>query len=301
VRSVAFANPILATSGSDEIIRLFDMYQKRELGVVTKHEGTVNMLRFLKRNHLITCSDDGNVCVFDARTWQCLKTLKGHKGAVTALSLHPSGKMALSVGKDKTLRTWNLVKGRSAFTTNIKKIADFVEFSPNGLAYAIGSGSTVDLYSVETAGITHSIDLKRRITNILYLNENILAVSAEGANVDFYSTTDGTLMHSLDTKTNRVRAMCFQQASSHLYFVTCSSDGFIKVFRTADIAHVSELQLVTEYGTGFRISCATIAVPKKPVKKQKKRPKAAIVDKSEDSIESTPSAKKKKVGFSDET
>lgn len=38
---------------------------------------------------------------------------------VTCLAVHPSGKMALSVGKDHTLRTWNLVKGRPAYTTNL--------------------------------------------------------------------------------------------------------------------------------------------------------------------------------------
>jgi len=38
--------------------------------------------------------------------------------AVSFLAVHPSGKLALSVGKDKTLRTWNLVKGRPAYTTN---------------------------------------------------------------------------------------------------------------------------------------------------------------------------------------
>lgn len=41
--------------------------------------------------------------------------------AVTSLSVHPSGKLALSVGHDGTLRTWNLVKGRQAYATNLGK------------------------------------------------------------------------------------------------------------------------------------------------------------------------------------
>lgn len=41
--------------------------------------------------------------------------------AVTSLSVHPSGKLALSVGTDATLRTWNLVKGRQAYATNLGK------------------------------------------------------------------------------------------------------------------------------------------------------------------------------------
>ena len=40
---------------------------------------------------------------------------------VNCISIHPTGKMALSVSKDMTLRTWNLIKGRSAYVTNLTK------------------------------------------------------------------------------------------------------------------------------------------------------------------------------------
>lgn len=33
------------------------------------------------------------------------------------LAVHPSGKLALSVGHDRTLRIWNLMAGRCAFIT----------------------------------------------------------------------------------------------------------------------------------------------------------------------------------------
>ena len=35
-------------------------------------------------------------------------------------AVHPSGKMALSVSKDRTLRTWNLMTAKCAYVTNIK-------------------------------------------------------------------------------------------------------------------------------------------------------------------------------------
>ena len=41
--------------------------------------------------------------------------------AVTLMSIHPNGKLALTVGTDATLRTWNLVKGRQAYATNLGK------------------------------------------------------------------------------------------------------------------------------------------------------------------------------------
>lgn len=32
-------------------------------------------------------------------SWDCLKTMEGHKGAVNSLSVHPNGSVALSVGR----------------------------------------------------------------------------------------------------------------------------------------------------------------------------------------------------------
>lgn len=52
---------------------------------------------------------------------KCEKTLRGHRGGVVGLAVHPSGKLALSVGRDGTLRTWNLIKGRKAYITKLKR------------------------------------------------------------------------------------------------------------------------------------------------------------------------------------
>lgn len=48
---------------------------------------------------------------------------------VTFIAVHPSGKLALSLGKDLTLRTWNLVKGRPAYTTNLSRLECFIYFN----------------------------------------------------------------------------------------------------------------------------------------------------------------------------
>ncbi len=32
-------------------------------------------------------------------SWDCLKTMEGHKGGINSLSVHPSGSVALSVGR----------------------------------------------------------------------------------------------------------------------------------------------------------------------------------------------------------
>ena len=55
---------------------------------------------------------------------------------MSALDVHPSGKLALSVGIDCTMRTWNLVTGRHAYITNIK----------NGLLFIYTNSIIIELF-----------------------------------------------------------------------------------------------------------------------------------------------------------
>ncbi|XP_026681116.1 p21-activated protein kinase-interacting protein 1-like [Diaphorina citri] len=124
VRSVAATSKLAASSGADETVVLYDMVKRKQSGALMQHEGTITCLKFTPEgSHLISCSDDGSIAIFRVGSWQLEKLFKkAHKGtAVNHISIHPSGKLALSVGKDKTLRTWNLVKGRSAYITNLSR------------------------------------------------------------------------------------------------------------------------------------------------------------------------------------
>lgn len=52
--------------------------------------------------------------------WQLLHILNEHKGAVRGLAVHPTGKLALSVGVDRRLRIWDLVRGKCAFVKKLQ-------------------------------------------------------------------------------------------------------------------------------------------------------------------------------------
>jgi protein MAK11 len=83
--------------------------------------GSITHLEFADRSHLFSASEDGTLALFHARDWAVLRTLKGHKGRVNAIAVHPSGKLALSVGQDRTLRMWDLMRGKASASTKIYK------------------------------------------------------------------------------------------------------------------------------------------------------------------------------------
>lgn len=50
--------------------------------------------------HLFSGSADGSISVWGVGAdWQHLKSMRGHKGAVNSVAVHPSGLLALSVAR----------------------------------------------------------------------------------------------------------------------------------------------------------------------------------------------------------
>lgn len=83
--------------------------------------GSITYLLFPSKSHLLSASEDGTLCLFRSRDWAVLRALKGHKGPVNCVAVHPSGKVALSVGKDRTLRMWDLMRGCGSASTKLGK------------------------------------------------------------------------------------------------------------------------------------------------------------------------------------
>ena len=79
------------------------------------HSGCVNQVKFSPDgSFLFAASDDGSLTATRIGSWVVQNVWKKpHSGKpITHLSIHPSGKLALTVGKDNTIRTWNLLKGK---------------------------------------------------------------------------------------------------------------------------------------------------------------------------------------------
>jgi len=185
VKTVAIdeAGGILATGGVDEQIKLFHLKTRKEKGELSHHKGSVTALQFYKSSHLLSGSQDGTVCIWRTGDWMCLHVLGGHKDAVTAIAVHPSGRMTLSASKDRTLRLWNLVEGRCAYITkpSLPKFAEIerVEWSPDGSTYAISAGGNLQLFNATQTGKPTpfaSSSQARRINAIKFVAPGSIAI-----------------------------------------------------------------------------------------------------------------------------
>jgi WD40 repeat protein len=85
--------------------------------------------------HLLSGGADGALAIWrSGGGWEALKLMRGHRGAVNGLALHPSGRLALSVGHDVALRMWNMARGRCSYTARLDAEADAVAFARAGQA-----------------------------------------------------------------------------------------------------------------------------------------------------------------------
>lgn len=252
--AVAANSRFVVTGSKDETIHIYDMKKKIDHGALVHHNGTITCLKFHGNKHLISGAEDGLICVWDAKKWECLKSIKAHKGHVTFLSIHPSGKLALSVGTDKTLRTWNLVEGRSAFIKNIKQNAHIVEWSPRGEKYVVVTLDKIDVYHLDTAAVSGTITNEKRVSSVTFLSESVLAVAGDEEVVRFFDTDSLMCLCEFKAHENRVKDMFSFEIPEHHVIVTASSDGFIKMWKLAQDKKVPP-SLLCEVNTNARLTC----------------------------------------------
>ncbi|TDL23704.1 WD40 repeat-like protein [Rickenella mellea] len=275
----------LATGSTDEIVKVWDLRRRKEIGGLIQHEGSITHLSFPSRSHLLSASEDGTICIFRARDWVLLRSLKGHKGRVNSVAVHPSGKVGLSVGKDRTLRMWDLMRGKGSASTKLGKEGEIVRWSSTGHRFIVQTQSTIDVYSTEMSLLQtlthpsriHDAKFCRRVDG----GEELLLVAAEDKKVTIYSVdsdsdTSLPVVGELVGHTNRVKSVdtldisspCLtgQAEKSTTIVSTASSDGKIHVYDLSELSDGSastekvELHPVAEYDTkGTRLTCCTLA------------------------------------------
>ncbi|XP_039378871.1 p21-activated protein kinase-interacting protein 1 isoform X1 [Mauremys reevesii] len=256
--AVAVNNRYVVTGSRDETIQIYDMKKKIEHGALLHHNGTITCLEFYGNAHLLSGAEDGLICIWDTKRWECLKSIKAHKGHVTSLSIHPSGKLALSVGTDKTLRTWNLVEGRSAFIKNLKQNAHIVKWSPSGEKYVVVITNKVDVYKLETASVSGAITTEKRISSVRFITDSVLAIAGDDEVIRLYNCDSQKCLCEFKAHENRIKDIYSFEKEGLQVIVTASSDGYIKLWSLELDKIQDRPSLLCEVNTKARLTCLAV-------------------------------------------
>mmetsp|Transcript_6698 Transcript_6698/g.9568 ORF Transcript_6698/g.9568 Transcript_6698/m.9568 type:complete len:498 (+) Transcript_6698:128-1621(+) len=186
----------LLSCGYDEMLRTHDWHKhKTSIGEVRTPAdfGTPTASSFAPpppstspSTHCVVGFSNGKIVLYKKRDWSVQHVLAGHEGGVGSLSVHPTGKMALSGGQtDGKLKLWDLTKGRLAYVVKIpprttnrqtgKSIFDPVcslVWSQEGNAYAFCHGSHITVRDVSSGKELLDVDLPSRANQVTLMTSS---------------------------------------------------------------------------------------------------------------------------------
>lgn len=171
LKSVAISKSgkYMATAGMNERISVYSLEDNQEMGELSGHSGAITYLEFFEDSFLISASEDNTMYIWRCYDWENIHILGGHKDAVSSFSIHPTGKIAMSVSKDLTLHIWNLVQGRSSFRRKILPSPEIVLWHPTGESYLVSSANNIKLFGVADNAVIVDHTVRSRINHVTFL------------------------------------------------------------------------------------------------------------------------------------
>ncbi|RHY34262.1 hypothetical protein DYB32_001065 [Aphanomyces invadans] len=69
----------LLTGGNDEMIKIYNVKKKVEVGILMQHKGAITCLEYYGKSHVLSGSADNTICIWRTSDWNCIHILGGHK------------------------------------------------------------------------------------------------------------------------------------------------------------------------------------------------------------------------------
>jgi protein MAK11 len=262
VRCIASYKNMVASGGADDRIAMYDFEKRRVLDDLYVHDGTINTLAFVSDenggSYLLSGGADGKINMIKSNNFKLDKTFqKAHKGsAVNHIAVHPSGKFCLSIGDDMTLRTWNLIKGRQAFATNLKNKSmgnsiTSIEFSEKGDNFAICGGKVLEVWDTLQASIVFTKTCESKITAISWISDEDILIGMEDGRLICCNFTNDDNPFVCEIYQTRIKAMKYRDG----FLATASSSGSLNLWK---IHSDDKLELVMI--SGIEIGCRPISI-----------------------------------------
>ncbi|CAN6335071.1 unnamed protein product [Urochloa humidicola] len=271
VRCVAAASRagLAASGGADDSVRLYDLPTAADLGPLLDPSAAVSALAFYSRGpvprNLLAACDDGALHLYDADGFALLATLRAfpRHEAAEGLAVHPSGRVALAVGRAGALAMVNLVRGRRSFACRLERPASAVAYAEDGDGgdrFVMAAEEKVTVHDSEDARIIHEMDCSKRVLAFAPAKNGVLYTGGEDRGITAWDLSSGKVSSRIEgahaTRVKGVVVFDNRKDGSELsnLIASASSDGVIRVWDVRTIGNGKPTPLA-EANTKARLTC----------------------------------------------
>ena len=223
----------LLSTGYDESLAVFSLSKRIQTGELKTPSdlGTPTCSSFAPPSlssskpsppptHALLGLSSGKIILYRKRDWSIQHILAGHDSkGVTCIAVHPSGKMALSGGRDGKIFLWDLMRGRSAFVYKI----------PNS-----SSGGK----KKDTGMLTNNIT----VNHLIWSNDGKrYAYCTHEGNITVREMETGEDLLDITLPMNsRPNQICFIGGDDGLFLAAACNDGSLPVFAVGSVDEEEE-------------------------------------------------------------
>lgn len=235
------AYPVLASSSTDQTIRLWDIQTGHCLHVLRGHTDWVHAIAFTPDGQfLASASSDQTIRIWEIATGQCHHILQGHKSHIWAVAFSPVSHLLASSSDDHTIKLWNINSGQCIRTlSGHTRRVQAITFSPDGRWLASNSSDqTIVIWDVNTGRclrtIPHQGDRVRAIvfsplqTPFTQQTGQFLLSSYAKLSIQIWNAHTGESLHTLNGHTKHICSIAFTPNGETL--VSGSEDSSIRLW-----------------------------------------------------------------------
>jgi protein MAK11 len=162
-------------------------------------------------------ANGGKLVIYKKRDWSVQHVLNGHEGGIASISVHPTGKLALTGGiNDGKLKLWDLERGRLAYSS------------------IVGGATKSTSTAANTSGGGRKSKIFESIVSIVWSADGIVYGFCYGSHITVRPVETGIDLLDVELP-SKVNQICFIQGKEGLFVAAACNDGSLPVLAVENI------------------------------------------------------------------